>query len=310
MSRRGQLFVFTHYDKRSKREIALEREWVKKHYGETLPVPPEIVTFRSGEGGLFKSHYSNLRGVLYWKWRAAPPGTIIDLPEDTYTTNLLFNDIIRRGPVSLDDEPIEGVCALAEMSAKYDLDYITFHCHLHMDAHKEEYPLEIAAYAHKNGHSKLLDLFAPFMIAKTPNEVRNKFPPVLFTAWTEYVNAWRGIIEGPGSCSYSKNQVVISDFPNGNLSFDHDKDSCEAMASIESAIYRTIAKHGVALLLNLEELKEELEEIAGRCTHEKRSVLESKVACAAMVEAWISQVEERKSAAPFSDFVNAVEASQ
>lgn len=98
-----------------------------------LPVPPEIVTFRSGEGGLFKSHYSNLRGVLYWKWRAAPPGTIIDLPEDTYTTNLLFNDIIRRGPVSLDDEPIEGVCALAEMSAKYDLDYITFHCHLHME---------------------------------------------------------------------------------------------------------------------------------------------------------------------------------
>ena len=48
---------------------------------------------------------------------------------------------------------------------------------------KKEYPLELVAYAHRNGHSDVLDLTAPFTIAKPQNEVRNKFPPVLFTAW-------------------------------------------------------------------------------------------------------------------------------
>ncbi|KAL1729599.1 hypothetical protein EV714DRAFT_212555 [Schizophyllum commune] len=303
-------YVFIHRDKRDPAIIA---EMVKKHMAETLPVPPEIVTFRSGQGDLFKSHFSNLRGALYSKWRAAPPGTIIDLPEDTYTMNLLWNSIVSGCPVRLDDEPFESICALAEMASKYDLDLVTFHCHLHLDLRKKKYPLELVAYAHRNGHSDVLDRAAPFTIAKPQNEARNKFPPVLFTAWTEYADAWRCIIEGPDSCSYSKNKVFVSDFPNANLSFDHSEDGCEAMANIESAICRSIATHGVALLLraNLAELEEELKEIAGECTHVKRSVLESKVACVAMVHAWISQVKERKSEiAPFSDFVNAIGAPQ
>ncbi|KAL1661865.1 hypothetical protein GGF50DRAFT_60177 [Schizophyllum commune] len=306
----SQMISFTHYDKR---DPAIVAEMEKKHMAEELPVPPYTVTFRSGQGDLFKTYYINLRGALYSKWRAAPPGTIIDLPEDTYTTNMLWNYMDTRHLLRLDDHPVERVCALAEMAVKYELAHVAIHCHFHMDSHYEEYPLEIAAYAHRTGFPRLLDRVAPFTIAKTPNEVRNKFPPVLFTAWTEYADAWRCIIEGPDSCSYSKNKVFVSDFPNANLSFDHGEDGCEAMANIESAICRSIATHGVALLLraNLAELEEELKEIAGECTHVKRSVLESKVACVAMVHAWISQVKERKSEiAPFSDFVNAVGAPQ